>query len=154
MARCIPTFYVHLSNCIFFLGSVTQAPHVDGQHVTITYSNGDSCKGQVGKSYRTEITFICKTGLMVCKLEAWIALFSVFLDKWGGSVAKWARDLKSGDPELPLNLFEMVSCVTLEAALVSNERFRFLKRLWRRVAGEVKLDNLYWYSHDFECNLE
>ena len=24
-------------------------------------------------------------------------------------MVKWARDLKSGDPELPLNLFEMVS---------------------------------------------
>ena len=65
-----PLFYLHLSTVFFFSGLVTQAPRVDGQHVTITYSNGDSCKGQVGKSYRTEITFICKTGLMVCELEA------------------------------------------------------------------------------------
>ena len=65
--------------CIYLIvilsGSVTQAPRVDGQHITITYSNGDACKGQVGKNYRTEITFICKTGLMVCKLELLLLVF-------------------------------------------------------------------------------
>jgi len=46
------------------LGSVTGSPQVDGQDVTITYTNGDKC-GQSGKLYRSKITFICKKGLTV-----------------------------------------------------------------------------------------
>lgn len=58
--------YLKTVHFIFLpVGSVTDAPRVDGQDITLTYTNGDKCVGQTGKFYQTKITFICKDGSTV-----------------------------------------------------------------------------------------